>query len=198
MVRAAVLLPQGAEEMEAVIVQDVLKRAEFDTILVSLDEAKMVTCSRKVGIAADKCLNEIENEIFDIVVLPGGLVGTQNLKKSTKVKNFVETHIKANKYIGAICAAPLVLKEFEFFKQKDERKFRATYHDSCDNDLKDYFERPNGEAVVLDDKLITSKGPGTAFDFAINIVKLLKPNVVNTIVPPMMFEGENKIFFVEN
>lgn len=151
------------------------------------------------------------------------------------MKKFLEKHLLENKYIGAICAAPTVLKHFNLFKPTENAKQRATYHDSVDGYLNDCkysrlnsiffiisikisdvkldnlvnmcfntfnrvifldFDRPINDPVVLDGKLITSKGPGTAFDFAINIVRLFDSTVAEKIVPPMLFTGENKIFYV--
>ena len=166
---ASVLVPlaQGCEELEAVTVIDLLRRAGIEVVTAGLDE-QPVRASRGVILVPDATLDEALQKDYDMVVLPGGLPGADYLKKDARIIRLLVQMQEAGKYTAAICAAPGVLAEAGLLKGK-----RATsYPGSLDADSVpglEYVEQP----VVTDGKVITSRGPGTAMDFALELIETL-------------------------
>ena len=166
---ASVLVPlaQGCEELEAVTVIDLLRRAGIEVVTAGLDE-QPVRASRGVILVPDATLDEALQKDYDMVVLPGGLPGADYLKKDARIIRLLVQMQEAGKYTAAICAAPGVLAEAGLLKGK-----RATsYPGSLDADSVpglEYVEQP----VVTDGKVITSRGPGTAMDFALERIETL-------------------------
>ncbi len=179
---STVLVPlaPGAEEMEVVIVVDVLRRAGLTVRLAGLEGAAPVRCSRSVVLVPDGPL-EAERGPFAAIVLPGGAGGAEKLAGSPLVGDLLRAQDAAGGLIGAICAAPTALRAHGIGEGK-----RLTSHPSVAAALAghgDYRE----EAVVRDGNLITSRGPGTAFPFALAIVSaLLGEAVAEKIRAPML------------
>ena len=163
--KALIAVADGTEEMEAVIVADVLRRAEFDVTLASIGETLAIRGSRKVQIVAD-CLWQDADLDVDILILPGGMEGMQNLRADPRVLRTVCQRAENDQWIAAICAAPLILQTAGILKTR-----RITSHPSIRDELGSatYVEQP----VVVDGHLITSRGPGTAMAFALRIIHLL-------------------------
>jgi len=163
--KVLVMLAQGCEEIEAVTVIDILRRAGVEVISAGLDDLP-VLASRGVMLLADTTLDLAQREDFDMVVLPGGQPGTDNLKADKRLIALLQQMAQRGKHVAAICAAPSVLAAAGLL---DGRK--ATCYPTC---LDDY---PNVDlqtaAVVEDGKIITSRGPGTAMDFALTLVERL-------------------------
>lgn len=160
-----VAIANGTEEMEAVISIDVLRRAGAEVVIAGTHPE--VTCSRGIKLVCDMLLDEIsENTNYDMIVIPGGLKGVENLMKNGVLKKLCRNNVNAN-YICAICAAPLVLQEFGLLKQGIE----ITSHPSVKLKLSnvDYSERK----VVKSGKIVTSRGAGTSFEFSFALVDLL-------------------------
>ncbi len=179
--RALVLLAQGNEEMEAVITIDVMRRAEIDVTVAGLDGANPIRCSRGVVITPDVALEEVSGE-YDIVVLPGGAEGAQRLAEAPAVGELLRNQENAGRRVGAICAAPVALKQHGVFKGR-----RMTSHPSVRTLLEDWGEYSE-HSVVEDGNLITSRGPGTAFAFALRIVgALTDAERMAQVRAPMMF-----------
>ena len=178
---ALVLLTQGSEEIEAVISIDVLRRGGIDVTVASIDGVDPVRCSRGVVITPDVALDDVRGD-FDIVVLPGGAEGAQRLAKSAKVGEILRQQEENNRWVGAICAAPIALQSHGVFQNR-----QLTSHPSVRAMLEDwgeYSEHP----VVADGNLITSRGPGTAFPFALRIVGMLTDaQRMVEVRAPMMF-----------
>ena len=163
---ALVLIVRGSEEIEAVISIDVLRRGGIDVTVAGVDSADPVQCSRGVVISPDVALDDVDDD-FDIVVLPGGAEGALRLSQSTKIGELLHRQEKSGRLVGAICAAPIALKAHGVFANR-----QLTSHPSVRDMLEDwgqYSEHP----VVADGNLITSRGPGTAFPFALRIVGAL-------------------------
>jgi len=166
---ASVLVPlaQGCEELEAVTVVDLLRRAGIEVVTAGLDD-QPVCASRGVILIPDVTLDEALQKDYDMVVLPGGLPGAEHLKNDARIIRLLVQMKEADKYTAAICAAPFVLAEAGLLEGK-----RATsYPGSMDADSVpglDYVEQP----VVTDGKVITSRGPGTAMDFALELIETL-------------------------
>ncbi len=162
--RALVVLAEGAEEAEAVIIVDVLRRAGIDTTLASLGNDTVVQLSRKVRIVADVTLAAVTGN-FEALVLPGGAEGARRLCASELVGERLRTHSRDGRIVAAICAAPLAFQAHQVFAGRS-----MTCHPTVASRIAAYgkLERAN---VVEDGNLITSQGPGTSFLFALAIVR---------------------------
>jgi 4-methyl-5(b-hydroxyethyl)-thiazole monophosphate biosynthesis len=166
---ASVLVPlaQGCEELEAVTIIDLLVRAGVEVVTAGLEEGP-VTASRGVVLLPQMTLEQALERDYDMVVLPGGMPGATNLENDLRLRELLRTMADSGKFTAAICAAPRVLASAGVLSGK-----RATsYPGHLDKmDLPDVEYRQ--EAVVQDGKVITSRGPGTAMDFALHLVEQL-------------------------
>ena len=168
MKKIAVMLANGFEEGEALFTIDILRRANLVCDSISIGE-EFVTSSRKITVKADKVLGNSDLAEYDIVVLPGGQPGSTNLSKDERVLNIVRNFLADDKKIvAAICAAPMVLKAAGVTKGRNLTSYPS-------DELKAMFDDANyidDELVVQDGNLITSRGPGTVFDFAYKLVDI--------------------------
>lgn len=158
-------LAQGCEEIEAVTIIDILRRAGINVVSASLDN-QPVHASRGTVLIADTTLDIALQQTYDMVVLPGGQPGTNNLKADTRILALLSSMAKQDKYVAAICAAPSVLATAGLLDGK-----RATSFPGALNAFPKVQQ--NTAAVVEDGKFITSRGPGTAIDFALTLVERL-------------------------
>lgn len=163
----SVLVPlaNGSEELEAVTVLDILRRAGIEAVSASLD-GHPVRGSRGTMLVPDSALNEALKREFDMVVLPGGQPGTNNLKADARIIQLVQRMAARDRYVCAICAAPSVLATAGLLDGK-----RATSFPGSLDAFPEVLRHP--QAVVEDGKFITSRGPGTAMDFALTLVERL-------------------------
>jgi 4-methyl-5(b-hydroxyethyl)-thiazole monophosphate biosynthesis len=166
MIRALIPIADGCEEMEVVIVADTLRRAGWNVVLAGLHGTAPVTASRKVKIVPDARWEELDLLSFDLLVLPGGAGGTKALCEHDGVQETLRIFDIEEKWIAAICAAPLALHKAGILKG---RAF------TCYPGVEKEMHRPDrsDDAVVVDRNLITSQGPGTAFAFALKLIELL-------------------------
>jgi protein DJ-1 len=178
--RALVLLADGAEEIEVTVTVDVLRRGEIDVVVAGVDGPDTVACSRGVRLTPDCSLAEVRGP-FDVVVLPGGLGGTERLCSSTDVGKVLTEQEAAGRDIAAICAAPLALVHHRVCAGRE-----FTSHPSVRADVEGYgYYRE--DRVVEDEGLITSRGPGTAFEFALALVaKLAGRERADSLRGPML------------
>lgn len=163
--RTLLLLAPGYEELEAVAIIDILRRAAIEVIIAGTVTGP-VASARNVKIVPDVELEEIKNEIFDLVILPGGIDGTENLSSDQRVVNLLKRQIEHNKGVGAICAAPTLLDRHGI-----SEGHTITCHPVCRGDVKK--TRLSDKRVVTDGNIITSQGPGTAVEFALELVSFL-------------------------
>ena len=179
--KALVLLAHGSEEMEAVISIDVLRRGGIEVTVAGLDGTNPVRCSRGVMITPDVALEDVVG-VFDVLVLPGGAEGAQRLAESEKVGDLLRDHELGGRMVAAICAAPIALRAHGVFEGR-----KLTSHPSVKSALEEwgeYSEHP----VEADGNLITSRGPGTAFPFALRILgALTNAQRMVKVRAPMMF-----------
>ncbi len=161
MTRAIIILPMGFEEMEAITPIDLLHRAGVSLTIAALTYPLQVTGRSRVEILADGPLDSYLNNQYELVILPGG-PGTENYFSSLVLEGFLKSQ---KGIIAAICAAPTVLERFGFLKGK-----RYTCYPSVRDKLKDAVDDP----VVVDGNIVTSTGPGTAFQFGIKLVELME------------------------
>lgn len=162
---ALILFAEGSEELEAVTIVNILRRGDVNVTLAGLHGGAL-RGSRGTQILPDAALDEALARDYDMVALPGGQPGTNHLKADARVLKLVRQMHAAGKYVAAICAAPSVLAAAGLLDGK-----RATCYPTC---LDEYPEvKLQTAAIVEDGKLITSRGPGTAMDFALLLLERL-------------------------
>ena len=185
MKKVLVLLADGFEEIEALSVVDVLRRANVDCKMCSI-EGEYVRGTHNIIIKSDCNIKDIDGQEYDCVVLPGGLPGAENLKAQS-VKELVLKMNENKKIVAAICAAPETLEYFNIL----ENKKCTSYPGFIQN--KDKINYIEDEPVVVDDNIITSRGPATALLFALAILeKLGYINEVEDIKEGMLVDFYNK------
>jgi 4-methyl-5(b-hydroxyethyl)-thiazole monophosphate biosynthesis len=159
-----VILAEGFEEIEATAPIDLLRRAGAEVTVASLAEGIHVTGRTGITLHADTTLAAVENKEFDCVLLPGG-PGTKHLRADPRVRQVVTRQNAREGWLAAICAAPTVLNDAGLLSGR-----RYTAHFSVAAELPALL--PN-ERVVVDGRLITSRGAGTAFDFGLKVIEKL-------------------------
>jgi len=185
-VESHVLIPigNGTEEIEAVSLIDVLRRAGAKVTVASVEKEKLVTASRKTVLQADVLISECEDQNYDGIFLPGGMPGAERLRDSKSLINLVKQQASSGKWYGAICAAPAVaLLPHGLLKDKKV----VTCHPSFYSQLaKEIPEAKKDQRVCVDANCITSQGPGTALEFSLEIVKrLLGDETASKVASPM-------------
>lgn len=165
--RVLVPLAQGCEELEAITIIDLLRRAGIEVITAGLD-AENITASRGVKLIPDTDLESALKDDYEMIVLPGGLPGADHLGNDERLKAALKTMANDDKYIAAICAAPKVLANAGLLKGKT-----ATSYPGFLDDPEFTGITLSDAAVVKDGKIITSRGPGTAIDFALELIEAL-------------------------
>ncbi|MDH6305798.1 4-methyl-5(b-hydroxyethyl)-thiazole monophosphate biosynthesis [Parabacteroides sp. PF5-5] len=166
MKKAFVFLATGFEEVEATGTIDVLRRGEVETTVVSITGDCKVTGAHGLQLVADKLFEETDFTDADALILPGGMPGSSNLNAYAPLKDLLVKHYDQGKVVAAICAAPLVLGGLGLLKGR-----RATCYPSFEPQL--IGATITGEAAVIDGNVVTGKGPGLVFDFALALVKVL-------------------------
>jgi 4-methyl-5(b-hydroxyethyl)-thiazole monophosphate biosynthesis len=161
-------LAQGCEELEAVTIIDILRRAEINVVTAGLD-AEPVIASRGVKLLPDTTLDAVLKQDFDMMVLPGGLPGADHLNADARIHQLLQQLVTAGKPVAAICASPRILADAGLLKNK-----RITHYPTALTPLQlEATEVHLEQAVVRDGQVITSRGPGTAMDFALELVEVL-------------------------
>lgn len=171
MLNVLVPLAPGCEELEAVTIIDLLRRAEIHVTTASLDngsQVKPVVASRGVTLLADTTLDDALKNDYDMLVLPGGLPGADHLDNDPRIHELLAKLSKADKYTAAICAAPKVLAHAKLLDGK-----LATSYPGVIDKMELPGTRISSDKVVVDDKVITSRGPATAMDFALTLIETL-------------------------
>ncbi len=163
-----VLVPiaEGTEEIEAVCIIDVLRRAGAEVVVASVGE-KTVTCSRGVQIVTDRLIGECKAEAFDMIARPGGVPGAQNLRDSADLTELLKKQTGSGGFFGAICASPAVVLQAHGLLVNRQ----ATSHPAFSDQLES--NESIESRVVVDGNCITSRGPGTALEFALALVERL-------------------------
>ena len=169
MKRVVVPLAHGFEEIETVTVVDILRRAGIAVTIAGVEDGtppSAVEGRTGIRLVPDAAMDEVVADDFDMLVLPGGLKGAQTLAKDQRVARLLPRFHEGERYLAAICAAPTVLAAHGMIAGR-----RLTSHPSVKDQLTGavYDER----RVVIDGRLVTSRGPGTAMEFALALVELL-------------------------
>ena len=167
MARVLIPLAQGCEELEAVTIIDLLRRAGIEVITAGLDD-QPVKASRGVMLIPDTTLENALKLDYDLVALPGGLPGADYLNEDPRIQDLIKKMASENKYTAAICAAPKVLASAGLLEGKQATAFPGTLEKlSLTNTT------IKADSVIQDGKIITSRGPGTAMDFALTLIENL-------------------------
>lgn len=167
MKKIAVHLAEGFEEIEAVSIIDVLRRAEINVTVVSMTENLHVTGSHGIRVVADQLFNDINYDFIDMILLPGGMPGSTNLNNHPGLRKQILNFYENKKQLGAICAAPLVFGNLGILKN-----INATCYPGFENQL--HGAIVTGGNIEVADNIITAKGAGVAIHFALKIVEQLK------------------------
>ena len=167
MPRVLVPLAQGCEELEAVTIIDLMRRAGIEVVTAGLDD-QAVVASRGVKLIPDVSLDAVMGQDFDMVVLPGGLPGADHLDNDARIGEILNRQVAEEKHVAAICAAPKVLANAGILEGK-----RATSYPGVIDAMGLAATEVLAESVVVDGKVITSRGPGTAMDFALSLIEQL-------------------------
>ena len=167
MPKVLVPLAQGCEELEAVTIIDLLRRAKIDVVTAGLDK-QPVSASRGVKLIPDMDLDTALTNEYDMVVLPGGMPGADHLDNDPRIQALLKKMANDEKYTAAICAAPKALANAGVLDGKTATSYPG---------FLDFMDLPDttitNEPVVVDGNVITSRGPGTAMDFALILIETL-------------------------
>ena len=165
MKKVIILIADGFEEIEAVSVIDICRRASIDVTIAAVENI-VLRGAHDIKITADMMIEDANYADYDMVVLPGGLPNAFTLAENTKVQNFLKDMKRSKRLIGAICAAPYALHTAEVLNQN------YTCYPSFEEKIGDEGYT-SSQSFVIDNDVITSRGPATAMEFALQIVKLL-------------------------
>lgn len=169
MPRVLVPLAPGFEEIEAVSIIDVLRRGDVDVVVAGTTGAGAVEGSHAVRVGVDVALSDVRDQSFDMIILAGGEPGVTNLSASSELADMLTRHLEGRRPMGAICAAPRLLAA-----RGDLSGRRATSHPSVADAVRAggaLYDDVN--RVVCGDDLVTSRGPGTALEFALAVLHVL-------------------------
>lgn len=160
-------LAQGCEELEAITITDLLVRAGITVTTCGLDD-QPVKASRGTTIIPDTSIEKVLQQSFDLIVLPGGLPGADHLRDNPHLQSLIKKQAAENKYLAAICAAPKALAEAGVLDGKIATSYPGVLAALGNNSI-----TITDNAVEIDGNIITSRGPGTAMDFALTLIELL-------------------------
>jgi len=168
MSRVLVPLAQGCEELEAITITDLLVRAGIEVTTAGLDK-QPVTASRGITIIPDTSIDAVLDKTYDLIVLPGGLPGADHLRDDENIQKLLKNHADKGKYIGAICAAPKAMAAAGLLEGKKATAYPGVL-EALGNEQIDVKD----SAIEIDGNIVTSRGPGTAMDFALTLIELLE------------------------
>lgn len=181
MKKAYLFFAEGFEEVEALTVVDLLRRGKVNCITVSVSGDYDVTGSHGITIRADRLFDEKDLTDADMIILPGGMPGTNNLKAHAGLDKLIRQYDKDGKYLAAVCAAPTVYGEKGLLEGKN-----ATCYPGMEEGLKGANAR--NDSVVHDGQYITSRGMGTCIDFGLKLLELLEnKEIADTIGKAVLY-----------
>ena len=166
MKKVALFLANGFEEIEALGIVDILRRAGIPVKTVSITNGKSVTGAHRITVLADTTFPEANFSGVDVLVLPGGMPGAKNLNEQEALKKKVKEHAEKGKIVAAICAAPMVLGGLGLLEGK-----KATCYPGFESEL--IGAKVTGDNVSIDKNIVTGKGPGLVFEFALELVETI-------------------------
>lgn len=163
MSKVGIFMANGCEEIEGLTVVDILRRAGIEIDMISVMEQPQITGSHKISFICDKMMDDINADEYDGFILPGGMPGTTTLGADSRVITHIKSFLKEGKLVAAICAAPSVLGDNDILQGK-----KATSYPGFEDRLKG--AEVVTDPVAVDGNVITSRGMGTAINFALAIV----------------------------
>lgn len=182
MKKAAIFFATGYEEVEALTVVDLLRRAGIETTMVSIEKEKEVVSSHNVHITMDVCFSECDFTDYDMLILPGGMPGTKNLSAFQPFMDLLHEFADQSKYLAAICAAPTVFGKEGLLKGK-----KACCYPNMQDQL--IGAEVTFDKVTIADNIITSRGLGTAIPFALTLISKLENEALsNDIAEKIVFQ----------
>lgn len=180
MKKVAVMFATGFEEVEALTVVDIMRRANITCDMVSIAKENLnVTGSHNIEVKCNKVISE-ELKDYDLIVFPGGMPGATNLRDNAEVIELVQYFNKNNKLIAAICAAPIILAKADIIRDKN-----ITSYPGFEKELEgcNYKE----DRVVVDGNIITSRGPATAMEFSYKLLEVLGSDSYKSLSKGMLY-----------
>lgn len=170
--RVAIFIADGTEPVEALAPADALRRGNVEVTLVSVMPTTEVIYAQDIRGIADAGIDEIEAGDFDLLVVPGGSVGVENLSRSAKLADALRSFMAEDRLVGSICAGPMVLNDLGLLEGR-----KVTCYPGCETGF------PAGSyqdvrGVVIDGNLITASGPGLALDFGIALLRALQGDAI--------------------
>ncbi len=179
-IRVLVPLSPGVEEMEAVILIDVMRRAGFEVVAAGVDGTEPITGSNGVTIVPDAGLAEVIDQPFDLLAIPGGIPNTERLRTEEPLLALIRKRYESGQWLAAICAAPRVLDAAGIVD-----KLEITSHPVVADTLR-HAKAYREDKVVADGKVVTSRGAGTALDWALTLVERLAGSQKRETVEAML------------
>lgn len=177
-----IFLATGFEETEAIAIIDVLRRADISTTIVSVTGQTAVTGSHGISVVTDALFEVVNFTEGQMLVLPGGMPGTNNLEAFAPLTKLINEYYKSGKYLAAICAAPLILGKMRLLRNEE-----AICYPGYEEHLEDAIL--SKERVVRSGKIITGKGPGTAIEFGLLLVETLKGKELADTIKKAMIQA---------
>lgn len=165
--KVLVPLAEGFEMIEALSIVDVFRRASVHVDIAAVGSQLQVTSSHQVPVIADKFIGDCKNEIYDLIVLPGGIPGAENLQKSELLLDLLKQQNEEKKLYGAICASPAVVLEHHGLLEGKKATCHPLFIDRLSS------QESVEERVVFDKNCVTSKGAGTSIEFGLELLGIL-------------------------
>lgn len=182
MARIGVFFAEGYEEIEALTVVDLCRRAGIEVCMVSVDGSETATGSHGIGVKMDAALAQVDFDTLDMIVLPGGMPGTKNLEKDDRLMAQLDRFYDSGKWIAAICAAPSIFGHRGYLKGR-----KATCYPSFEKELTG--AAVTGTGAAEDGNVITGRAMGGAIDFGLKIVeKLISPEAADKLAESIVYE----------
>ncbi|WHI53251.1 DJ-1/PfpI family protein [Microbulbifer sp. MLAF003] len=185
-----ILIPiaDGNEDIEAIAIYDILSRTDAKLTLASIMPSRRVTTLRDLVIEAPRSLEECLDTTWDLIALPGGKEGAEHMHDSEPLMRLIQKQIESGRWLGAICTAPVIV----LGRHGLITDFKATCYRTFRRELSQYVRETSDQRVVVDRNLITSQSPGTAIEFAFQLVTCLFgeeqsksiAQTVNVYLPP--------------
>jgi 4-methyl-5(b-hydroxyethyl)-thiazole monophosphate biosynthesis len=173
MASALVVLAPGAEEIETVTMADVLVRAGVEVVIAGFGKTLVVKGSRGISLGAHVLFDQVKDRTFDLVYLPGGAGSAAFCRDDRRVQDLAEDQLRAGRYLAVICAAPIALVPRGLCQGK-----RLTSFPGMRAQVEPHAAAWLDQAVVIDGKLVTSQGPGTALALALTLAGILAGSTV--------------------
>ena len=177
-----IFLANGFEETEAIATIDVLRRGNVPVTIVSVTKELIVTGAHNIKVVADALFEDVSFGNGELLILPGGMPGAQNLQDHTELGKLLKNHFEQNKFIAAICAAPKVFGHLNLLKGKEAVCYPGFENELTGANIAD-------ANIVKDENILTAKGPAFAIEFGLTLVEILKgKDVVDKIAQGMLLK----------